>query len=140
MSEQRRSEMNRGVFFLPMRSGNMNRKMFVLCSIALVALCLLGASSRQAWRTITTGSESHGFLVSGAGAYANLSAGQGGESAYLMLVSRPGGAAAPHVALISDADGSQRIQFRDDGGDVRTISLSRLADLLDSAAVVEEAP
>lgn len=116
----------------------MTRKMLVSCAVACVAMFLLGASSRQAWQTVTSGSESHAFLVSGAGSHANLSAGQGGESAYLLLVSRPGGSASPHVALIAEADGSQRIQFRDDGGEVRTISLSRLADMLDAAAVVEE--
>ena len=118
--------------------------------LSIVVVCslvgLLGASSKQAWQTFTQGSgEAHGFLAGAQGSYADLCAGQGsyagygGESAYLMLVSRaPGGNAVPHVAIIADADGPQRIQFRDDGGNVRTISLSRLADVVDAAAAHQE--
>ncbi len=108
--------------------------------LSLVAVCslvgLLGASSKQAWQTFTQGSgETHAFLTGVNGSYVNLCASQGGESAYLMLVSRaPGGSAVPHVAIIADANGRQRIQFRDDGGMVREISLSRLADVVDAAA------
>ena len=108
----------------------------VVCSL----IGLLGASSKQAWQTFTQGSgEAHAFLTGAQGSYADLCVGQGGESAYLLLVSRaPGGSAVPHVAIIADADGQQRIQFREDGGKVRTISLSRLADVVDAAAAHQE--
>ncbi len=116
-------------------------------SLSLVVVCLLigllGASSKQVWKTFTQGSgETHAFLTGAKGSYANLCAGQGGKAhAYLMLVSRaPGGDSVPHVAIIADADGRQRIQFLDDGGNVRTISLSRLADVVDAAAAHQEDP
>lgn len=119
----------------------------IIAAVAVVIIASLGAARqpdlltrdgrarRPVFTTTRSDDASYAFLQSGGEGYATICTGDRGDSSTWILLSAAGnGIETPHVAVIADADGGQRIQFKERGGRVRTISLSRLADMLDSQA------
>ena len=105
----------------------------------MVIVASLGAAfSRPVFTTSQRGETAYAFVQSGGAGYATICTGDRGDSCTWIFLSAAGnGIETPHVAVVADADGGQRIQFKDAGGAVRTISLSRLADFLESQATAE---
>jgi len=120
----------------PMKETN---RLAVIGVIAVVIVASLGAAfSRPVFTTSRRGKTAYAFVHSDGAGYATICTGDRDDSSTWMLLSASGnGIETPHVAVIADADGGQRIQFKERGGKVRTISLSRLADFLDAQATVE---